>query len=200
MLGVDFDTYLSQWGNSCPSESFKTSLEDRSRDILRKLRASGVGRRPVVFVGHSMGGLVIKRMLTRARESEDEAERAVASNTRGVVFYSTPHLGSRVAKLNSYSKYLFFPTTEVQDLEAGSPQLADLHHTFVDLVNARKIKVCAFNFEIVGKHICFFKVMLVWLRWSASERRWRRPTWAWTLRSCRQSPRGRPWEATTSWR
>ena len=56
VIGVDFDTYLSQWGNTCPKESFKTSLVDRSDDILQKLKKSGVGQRPVIFVGHSMGG------------------------------------------------------------------------------------------------------------------------------------------------
>ena len=56
VIGVDFDTSVSQWGNSCPTESFKTSLVDRSEDILAKLKRSGVGQRPVVFVGHSMGG------------------------------------------------------------------------------------------------------------------------------------------------
>lgn len=56
VIGVDFDTSVSQWGNSCPTESFQTSLVDRSDEILNKLKRSGVGQRPVVFVGHSMGG------------------------------------------------------------------------------------------------------------------------------------------------
>ena len=56
VIGVDFDTSVSQWGNSCPTECFQTSLVDRSEEILNKLKRSGVGQRPVVFVGHSMGG------------------------------------------------------------------------------------------------------------------------------------------------
>ena len=62
VLGVDFDTYLSQWGGSCPKESFKTSLKERGADIYQKLRDAGVGDRKVVFVGHSMGGLIIKQV------------------------------------------------------------------------------------------------------------------------------------------
>ena len=54
VIGVDFDTYLSQWGNSCPKESFKTTLNERSTEILAKLKDSGVGKRPVIFVGHSI--------------------------------------------------------------------------------------------------------------------------------------------------
>ncbi len=173
VIGVDFDTHLSQWGREVPQgKGMRESLEERSNEILDKLQvwrghsvsfrnrdlfndidlqAAGVGRRPVVFVGHSMGGLIIKRLLTRAREraaedSDSEADRLLADNARGVVFYSTPHLGSRVAKLNAYSKYLFFPSTEVQDLEAGSPQLADLHCNFVRMAKEQKIKVRVFSY------------------------------------------------------
>ena len=62
-LFFSVDAYVSQWGNSCPRESFKTSLADRSKDLLEKLKKCGIGQRPVIFVGHSMGGLVAKKML-----------------------------------------------------------------------------------------------------------------------------------------
>ena len=142
VIGVDFDTYLSQWGNSCPKESFKTTLQDRSHDIYTKLRDCGVGDRPVVFVGHSMGGLIIKKMLTEATANDDSE---FVKNTKGVVFYSTPHNGSQVAKLNVTSKFLFFPSTEVQDLEADSPALGQLHQNFLDVVSMEKMRVVSFG-------------------------------------------------------
>ena len=142
VIGVDFDTYLSQWGNSCPKESFKRTLNERSTEILAKLKDSGVGKRPVVFVGHSMGGLIIKRMLA---ESELNNDNEFIKNTKGIVFYSTPHNGSQVAKLNAGSKLLFFPSTEVQDLEANSPALDILHQTFLELAKRFQMKVVSFG-------------------------------------------------------
>jgi len=142
VLGVDFDTYLSQWGGSCPKESFKTSLKERGADIYQKLRDAGVGDRKVVFVGHSMGGLIIKQMLSEAQSRDDSQ---FVENTRGVVFYSTPHNGSNVAKLNKTTKMIFFPTTEVQDLEPDSPALQMLHQNFTDLVKTLKMKVISFG-------------------------------------------------------
>ena len=136
------DSYISQWGNSCPQESFKTSLADRSKDILDKLRQCGVGlERPVIFVGHSMGGLVAKKMLLHAQAEQD---LDFVHNTKGMMFFGTPHLGSSVAKLNTATKFFFFPSSEVNDLEEGSPQLLDLNQNFKNLVKEKE------NFKIIS--------------------------------------------------
>jgi alpha-beta hydrolase superfamily lysophospholipase len=51
---------------------------------LEGLLAAGVGQRPVIFVGHSMGGLIIKKMLVAAQNSGSEAAEALAKNTKGL--------------------------------------------------------------------------------------------------------------------
>ena len=142
-LSFSVDTYISQWGNNCPQESFKTSLRDRSKEILDKLRQSGVGKRPVIFVGHSMGGLIAKQMMIQAQTEQDHD---FVNNTKGIMFFSTPHQGSNVAKLNSIIRFFLFPSTEVQDLEAGSSQLMELNTNFLQLANEKKdIKIVSFG-------------------------------------------------------
>lgn len=37
-------------------------------------------------------------------------------NTKGVVFYSTPHKGSHLAALNPTSQIILWPSIEVQEL------------------------------------------------------------------------------------
>ena len=83
---------------------------------------------------------IILQMLSEAQSRDDSQ---FVENTRGVVFYSTPHNGSNVAKLNKTTKMIFFPTTEVQDLEPDSPALQMLHQNFTDLV--KTLKVCVFT-------------------------------------------------------
>ena len=62
------------------------------------------------------------------------------------MFFSTPHLGTSVARLNSPTKFLFFPSTEVCDLEQDSPQLIDLNQNFVQLAKDRgDLKVVSFG-------------------------------------------------------
>lgn len=40
-------------------------------------------------------------------------------NTKAIVFYSTPHNGSRIANLNSPTSYVVLPSVEVQELREG---------------------------------------------------------------------------------
>ncbi|XP_023376875.1 protein SERAC1 isoform X4 [Pteropus vampyrus] len=53
IISVEYDTSLSDWRARCPME--RKSIAFRSNELLRKLRAAGVGDRPVIWVSHSMG-------------------------------------------------------------------------------------------------------------------------------------------------
>lgn len=59
--------------------------------------------RPIIFVGHSLGGLVIKEALIRASEYHSNGQHpdlgAIHSCTKGVVFLGTPHRGSGKASI-----------------------------------------------------------------------------------------------------
>lgn len=52
------------------------TLEERSGLMLEELRKSGIGKRPTVWVAHSMGGLLVKKMLT---DGETEFEFYLSS-------------------------------------------------------------------------------------------------------------------------
>ena len=41
-------------------------------------------------------------------------------NTIGVLFYSTPHRGSSLAKYSNQAKYMLYPSVEVKELHEGT--------------------------------------------------------------------------------
>lgn len=77
IISVEYDTTLSDW-------RARKSIAFRSNELLRKLRAAGVGDRPVVWISHSMGGLLVKKMLLEASKKPEMS--AVINNTRGIIF------------------------------------------------------------------------------------------------------------------
>ncbi|KVI06662.1 Armadillo-like helical [Cynara cardunculus var. scolymus] len=118
LFSIKYKTNLTQWsGASLP-------LQEVSSMLLEKLIAAGIGDRPVVFVTHSMGGLVVKQMLHQARmENRDN----LVNNTAGVVFYSCPHFGSKLADLPWRMGFVLRPAPSIGELRRGSPRLVELN-------------------------------------------------------------------------
>ncbi|XP_076316885.1 protein SERAC1-like isoform X1 [Tachypleus tridentatus] len=145
ILAVDYVSHLSDWQAKCPLEKEKRSLLVRSEEILRNMTLAGVGERPLVWVCHSMGGLLVKQMLLLAAKSDDPSLKSILKNTVGVVFYSVPHKGTDMASLKPSVQFLFLPSVEVQELKKNSPQLLKLHEDFSKLAEERKIACLSFG-------------------------------------------------------
>uniref|UniRef100_A0ACD5WSR0 Uncharacterized protein n=1 Tax=Avena sativa TaxID=4498 RepID=A0ACD5WSR0_AVESA len=117
-LTVKYKTNLTQWsGASLP-------LQEVSSMLLRKMVAAGIGSRPVVFVTHSMGGLVVKQMLHQAKLNNHDQ---FLNNTIGLVFYSCPHFGSKLADMPWRMGYVLRPAPSIGELRSGSPRLVELN-------------------------------------------------------------------------
>ncbi|TSR99417.1 Protein SERAC1 [Bagarius yarrelli] len=142
ILSVEYDTHLSDWRAKCPAENQRKSLAYRSRELLKKLKAAGVGDRPVVWVAHSMGGLLVKKMLLDA--SKDPELSALVRNTKGALFYSVPHHGTFMAEYSLNVRYLLFPSIEVRELCKDSPALQDLNENFLNIAKDREFKILSF--------------------------------------------------------
>ncbi|XP_041783016.1 protein SERAC1 isoform X2 [Anopheles merus] len=146
VLGLDYESSLSQWSaTGCPCEKYDGKLQKRAAEFLEKLATSDVGQdRPIIWVGHSMGGLLIKSIMVQALESPNPKVRRLAENSRVVMFLGTPHRGSGVAKLKQHTSALVWPSVEVQELEENSTHLLHLNKSFlrsVDSLGVRRPKI-----------------------------------------------------------
>ncbi|GAB1316537.1 Alpha/Beta hydrolase protein [Madurella fahalii] len=76
-------------------------IREVARILLSQLRDKreddGDSRRPIVFVAHSLGGIIIKQAL-RIANNERGSYGEIAESTRGIVFFGTPHRGADAAK------------------------------------------------------------------------------------------------------
>nr|XP_043614397.1 uncharacterized protein LOC122586477 [Erigeron canadensis] len=135
LFSLKYKTNLTQWsGSSLP-------LQEVSSMLLEKLITAGIGDRPVVFVTHSMGGLVVKQMLHQARtEKRDD----IVNNTIGVVFYSCPHFGSKLADLPWRMGFVLRPAPTIGELRSGSPTLIKLNDFIRHLHKKGSLDVLSF--------------------------------------------------------
>jgi pimeloyl-ACP methyl ester carboxylesterase len=73
-------------------------------NLAHRIGNQRAGRRPLVFVGHSMGGLIIKHLLGDAAISSNPELKRLWLDTHAVMFLGTPHAGSDLASLGIFLK------------------------------------------------------------------------------------------------
>ena len=112
---IEYDAAKSYWtGNALP-------LEDRGQNIWHLLRSEPkLNQNGIVFVCHSMGGLVAVQVLRCIeRDREDAIAESFRSKIRRIAFLGTPHQGTFFASLFSRIP-LLFPTRAIRYLHPGS--------------------------------------------------------------------------------
>lgn len=102
-------------------------LVDRAINTLALLDADAIGTRPLIFITHSLGGLLVKQMLRHAMDFSELRWRAMVEQTKGIVFLSTPHSGSDLANWVKYIGSILGTTVSVDELAAHHSRLRELN-------------------------------------------------------------------------
>jgi hypothetical protein len=117
----EIQVWLLRYG--APKFWFKPAalaLPDRAKSVLGCLVDNELGRRDLLFIAHSLGGLVVKQLLAISKMGVDPRFDTIATATRGNVFLATPHTGSNIATVASR---LGIGSRTVADLQADDPWL-----------------------------------------------------------------------------
>ncbi|KAK5979931.1 GPI inositol-deacylase [Trichostrongylus colubriformis] len=113
IIGIDYYSSLMQF------TGIMESLQVRADRFKHQLEAAGIGKRPVIFICHSMGGLLAKRLLLDLP--------ALAEKTVGILFIATPHRGSPIA---AWGYSILHPTADVLFLLEENPLNKKLNEDF----------------------------------------------------------------------
>ncbi|TVQ44432.1 MAG: alpha/beta hydrolase [Gammaproteobacteria bacterium] len=118
---------------------------DRSTDLLAEHWPELAPEHPVMLVGHSMGGLVIRDFVTRWRHPEDQPPAVDGPAVGGAILVGTPNHGSEWVRLRMWLELRELLATAAQqrfslfvglregtgaakvDLRPGSAYLADIN-------------------------------------------------------------------------
>ena len=146
-LALEFGTQIGVWslgyaaapskwqgipffGGKDPDAGAAMSLPRRAENALDRLVSAGIGQRPVCFITHSLGGLLVKSILRRSADSQFAPDRLqVVEQCRGVLFLATPHHGSRLADLAAAIK-VYLPSVSTLDLKDNDDHLMDLYEWY----------------------------------------------------------------------
>ena len=117
---------------------------ERAGNVLEQLVAYGIGERPVVFVAHSLGGLLTKMVLRKSSEADNGHWRRVSESTNLVFFFATPHLG---AELANFADVIPYTSKHIKLLANQIGLLEDLNGQYRAFANGRDDLVTVVYYE-----------------------------------------------------
>jgi tetratricopeptide (TPR) repeat protein/pimeloyl-ACP methyl ester carboxylesterase len=115
---------------------------DQARNILAIVVAEPIlAKGPLIFIGHSLGGLLIKQMLRTAESMASyQADAAnLLQRVEKIAFLGTPHSGSELASLGDRLRIIIRPSAATAALVRNDPNLRDLNNWYRDWANARSL-------------------------------------------------------------
>lgn len=157
ILGVNYWSSLSEWLERCPLQS--ADIESRATELGPTLIDAGVGKKniPIVWLAHSMGGLIVKQLLVEASEATGSSLKHIAENTKALIFYSTPHKGSALATMPRAAAAVLWPSSDVKQLQENSPVLLELNSVFIKYADIFGWETISFS-ETMPTLVTAFKV------------------------------------------
>lgn len=116
-------------------------IQKRAQNLVSQLCVKGLGQKPVIFICHSMGGLVVKALAVSGATPMDHEHSRLVKNIRGILFCGTPHRGSALA---SFASFLGVAQKHVKQMRANDEALDLDHQRFVNWHKSNPIRVLTF--------------------------------------------------------
>lgn len=159
ILTYGYDTHIRHWASQPIS---RNTVRDIAWDFLVALEACRREEpaRPLLFVVHSLGGIVVKELLRRSSGCGQGQThlRDVFESTAGIMFFGTPHGGTdprgilqHVAELAI--KAIGFKVNEqiVNTLLPSSERLRELRDEFGPMAHERQWSIHSFQEQLAVK-------------------------------------------------
>ncbi|PMD64586.1 uncharacterized protein K444DRAFT_583031 [Hyaloscypha bicolor E] len=137
------------FSGSVDQGSYYSHTKDLLYDV-NDIRATN--SRPIVWIAHSLGGIIVKEALLRAQSGlGDNSLKDIYDSTKQVLFLGTPHRGSSMASWGILAERIVkaagFDTNAVilKQLTTQSPALGNLNERFISLLRSQDFDVVTFQ-------------------------------------------------------
>ncbi|KAF2745974.1 hypothetical protein M011DRAFT_405378, partial [Sporormia fimetaria CBS 119925] len=143
VLTFGYDAEVIGFLNMAGRNSVRDHGKSLAQDLAGRRTRTDSRDRPLIFVAHSLGGLVVEQSLLIGRGSSQLHVKALLSSTIAIAFMGTPHLGSRKADwagpLTQLSNLLRKTNKEIVSmLRLGSEVRGNLQEEFHTMLEDRR--------------------------------------------------------------
>lgn len=158
VYGYNADVYSKKNDRTASYNFIHQHAQSLVTNLTLHRRSEGTFKNPIIWVCHSLGGILVKRALlysSDVREPHLEDLRSIFVSTFGLVFLGTPHVGSDAATwgliLQAMSDAVipkrFFDSESVllKTLKKDNETLANINSHFLDIYQRFEIHMVREN-------------------------------------------------------
>ena len=150
ILTFGYDSRVSRFFSGPANQS---NVFSHARDFLYALNRGRqeAQERPLIFVAHSLGGIILKESLRQSSIERDIAIHDIFTSTRAVFFLGTPHRGSDWTELGNTVRRIISAagldtaSQNLHTLRFDSPELEMCQESFLQLHIDKKFQVRTFQ-------------------------------------------------------
>ncbi|KAG4264789.1 hypothetical protein FPRO03_00073 [Fusarium proliferatum] len=163
ILSFGYDAAVLHWWSPASRNSIGNHAQNLLGSVVRLREKTNTEDLALVFVMHSLGGLVVQNALDLSRSSPEVHLNSLESSTVGLLFMGTPHFGSNKARWGGYCTAVVSLTSSpnkniIEVLERDSEMLATIQHKFHEILRLRQAKrrqinITCFYEELASPHI-----------------------------------------------
>lgn len=148
VLVYGYDADVTSFTDGVSKDKIHNHAEHLVAELAANRRIRRASERPIIFIAHSLGGLVVKRALiysSEIRGTKTEHLRSIFVSTYGILFLGTPHKGSDLAKWGSRlesicsavmpKKVLSSNSSLVNALKENNETLQNIDRQFIQIMS-----------------------------------------------------------------
>ncbi|KAJ5577199.1 hypothetical protein N7535_004125 [Penicillium sp. DV-2018c] len=155
ILTYGYNANVTTFTDGTSRDSVVSHAETLASHLAANRNLRNCSDRPIIFICHSLGGLIVKRALIYSRSLSNEKTehlRSVYVSTFGILFLGTPHNGSDLAKWGLLLRNICNAVLPKKFMET-SPQLLKALQTNNEILQ----HINSLFVDIMGRfHIYFF--------------------------------------------
>ena len=143
ILSFGYDADIVNFWNPASNSRLGSHAENLVGELVRERERTDTETRKILFVAHSLGGLVTEYALSHSRHAAEKHLHQVERYTAGIVFLGVPHHGADVASWGKFATRMVGLLRRANKdiigvLEPGSEMLREVQKNFHTILRLRK--------------------------------------------------------------
>ena len=143
IMSFGYDADIVNFWDPASNSRLSSHAENLVGDLVRERERTDTETRKVLFVAHSLGGLVTEYAISHSRHAAEEHLHQVERCTAGIVFLGVPHCGADLASWGMFGTRMVDILRRankdiVRVLNPGSEMLREVQKDFHNILRLRK--------------------------------------------------------------